>query len=41
MAIYTIADLHLSFAEPKPMSIFGDNCVGHSEKTRENWIEKV
>ena len=41
MAIYTIADLHLSFAEPKPMSIFGDNWEGHSEKTRKNWIEKV
>lgn len=41
MAIYTIADLHLSFAEPKPMSIFGDNWEGHSEKIRKNWIEKV
>ena len=25
MAIYTIGDLHLSFHENKPMSIFGDN----------------
>ncbi len=41
MAIYTIADLHLSFAEPKPMSIFGDNWEEHSEKIRKNWIEKV
>ncbi len=41
MAIYTIADLHLSFAKPKPMSIFGQNWEGHEEKIKENWKEKV
>lgn len=41
MAIYTIADLHLSFGEDKPMSIFGDNWNGHSDKIKSNWIEKV
>lgn len=41
MAIYTIADLHLSFSENKPMSIFGDNWEGHSEKIKNNWIQKV
>lgn len=41
MAIYTIADLHLSFGEDKPMSIFGENWEGHSEKIKNNWIAKV
>lgn len=34
MAIYTIGDLHLSFHENKPMSIFGDNWKGHEEKIK-------
>lgn len=41
MAIYTIADLHLSFGENKPMDIFGENWEGHSEKIKNNWIAKV
>ena len=41
MAIYAIADLHLSFEENKPMSVFGDNWEGHSKKIKENWIKKV
>ena len=41
MAIYTIADLHLSFNENKPMDIFGANWNGHTEKIKENWIKKV
>lgn len=41
MAIYTIADLHLSFSENKPMSIFGDNWENHEEKIRQNWIQTV
>ncbi len=41
MSIYTIADLHLSFEEDKPMSIFGENWEGHSEKIKQNWIKKV
>lgn len=41
MAIYTIADLHLSFGEDKPMSIFGENWEGHSDKIKNNWIAKV
>lgn len=41
MSIYTIGDLHLSFKENKPMSIFGDNWEGHEEKIRKNWIENV
>lgn len=41
MAIYTIADLHLSFEEDKPMSIFGESWEGHAEKIKNNWIAKV
>lgn len=41
MSIYTIGDLHLSFHENKPMSIFGENWKGHEEKIRKDWIEKV
>ena len=41
MAIYTIGDLHLSFHESKPMSIFGENWIGHTEKIKNSWIKKV
>ena len=41
MAIYTIGDLHLSFHENKPMSVFGGNWEGHEEKIRKDWKEKV
>ena len=41
MAIYTIGDMHLSFSENKPMSIFGENWQGHEEKIKKDWAEKV
>lgn len=41
MSIYTIGDLHLSFHENKPMSVFGENWKGHEEKIKRDWIEKV
>lgn len=41
MAIYAIADLHLSFEQDKPMDIFGENWTGHEEKIKKNWIKKV
>ncbi len=41
MAIYTIGDLHLSFKNPKPMSIFGDNWNNHEEKIKKDWMSKV
>ncbi len=41
MSIFAIADLHLSFNEPKPMDIFGANWENHEEKIRKDWIEKV
>ncbi len=39
--IYAIADLHLSFANPKPMDIFGDNWINHEEKIKKDWMAKV
>lgn len=41
MSIFVIGDLHLSFNNPKPMDIFGDNWSGHEEKIRSNWIKNV
>ena len=41
MAIYAIGDLHLSFQENKPMSIFGVNWKNHEEKIKEDWLSKV
>lgn len=41
MSIYVIADLHLSFKNPKPMDIFGDNWENHEQKIKEDWLEKV
>ncbi len=41
MSIYAIGDLHLSFNDPKPMDIFGDNWENHAKKIKENWIEVV
>ncbi|HEU4965280.1 MAG TPA: metallophosphoesterase [Bacilli bacterium] len=41
MNIYAIGDLHLSFANPKPMDIFGDNWTDHPEKIRQAWLERV
>ncbi len=39
--IYIIGDLHLSFSVDKPMNIFGNNWENHSEKIKENWLNKV
>lgn len=41
MAIYTIADLHLSFNTNKPMDIFGQNWQNYEEKIKQNWLENV
>ena len=41
MAIFAIADLHLSFNENKPMNIFGEKWQNHEEKIKQDWIEKV
>lgn len=39
--IYAIADLHLSFKNPKPMDIFGENWTDHAKKIKENWKNKI
>ena len=41
MSIYVIADLHLSFKNPKPMNIFGENWENHEHKIKEDWLKKV
>ncbi|MEN6521510.1 MAG: metallophosphoesterase [Armatimonadota bacterium] len=41
MIIYAIADLHLSFANPKPMDIFGPHWKDHPVKIASNWDEVV
>ncbi|WP_227765660.1 metallophosphoesterase [Zhaonella formicivorans] len=41
MAIYALADLHLSFAQDKPMSKFGKAWENHAEKIKVNWFNTV
>ena len=41
MSIYAIGDLHLSFENPKPMNIFGENWNNHEEKIKKDWEAKV
>ncbi|EFO79756.1 metallophosphoesterase [Oscillochloris trichoides DG-6] len=39
--IWTISDLHLSFAQPKPMDIFGPHWKDHPEQIARRWRERV
>ncbi len=41
MALYTIADLHLSLASSKPMDVFGPRWHDHTEKIVRAWKEAV
>lgn len=41
MAIYAIADLHLSLNTDKPMDVFGPNWENHYKKIEKNWRETV
>lgn len=41
MAVFTIADLHLSFNTNKPMDIFGQNWQNYEEKIKQDWQAKV
>ncbi len=41
MALYAIADLHLSGFKSKPMDIFGENWKNHSDKIKINWSNIV
>ncbi len=37
MAIFTIADLHLSHSTDKPMDVFGPRWENHTQRLYENW----
>lgn len=39
--IWTISDLHLSFAQPKPMDIFGNRWKDHPERIATSWRQRV
>lgn len=41
MRIYSISDLHLSFACPKPMEKFGGNWKDHPGRIRDQWNDAV
>lgn len=41
MALYTIADLHLSSSSGKPMDKFGSRWVDHADKIRTRWSSLV
>lgn len=39
--VFAISDLHLSFARPKPMDIFGSHWIDHPQKIASAWKSKV
>ena len=41
MKVFSISDLHLSFAADKPMDVFGAGWENHFEKIKSDWAEKV
>lgn len=41
MGLFAIADLHFGFSVNKPMSMFGAQWEGHSEKIIENWKKEI
>ncbi len=41
LTLYAIGDLHLSFAQEKPMDIFGDLWENHAERVKEFWLSKI
>ncbi len=43
MAIYAIADLHLGFDKrvEKPMDIYGERWINHTERIKEDWEKRV
>lgn len=41
MALFSISDLHLSLATPKPMDVFGHRWQGYTEKLRQRWCAVV
>ncbi len=41
MRVFAIADLHLAYVTPKPMTVFGPQWAGHPEAIYERWREAV
>lgn len=41
MRVFAIADLHLAYATPKPMTVFGANWAGHPDLIFTRWREVV
>ncbi|PTA69287.1 metallophosphoesterase [Deinococcus arcticus] len=41
MRVYAIADLHLAFVTPKPMTVFGPQWAGHPQAIFDRWREVV
>lgn len=41
MAIYALADVHLSVGIDKPMDVFGNNWNGYMDKIKKNWEAKI
>ena len=41
MALYGIADLHLSFTADKPMDIYGSAWENHTKRLEENWRRTI
>ncbi len=41
MAVWGIADLHLSFETDKPMDVFGDKWKNYTQKLKKSWEERV
>ncbi len=39
--IYVISDLHLSLSTDKPMDVFGAHWIGHFDKIKRDWQERV
>ncbi len=41
MALFAIADLHLSFSSDKPMDVFGGKWINYEERVKQNWLNVV
>ncbi|OLV16100.1 metallophosphoesterase [Deinococcus marmoris] len=41
MRVFAIADLHLAYVTPKPMTVFGPQWAGHPEAIYDRWREIV
>ncbi len=41
MRVWAISDLHLSFAAPKPMDVFGDRWRDHPRRIAEHWRARI